>query len=254
MEIQRHNSSDNGADRHDWVKSALFELRESFKHEQPTLIDIGAGEGIYRETIESLGFEYFAHDFGGYSATNATTGIRDSKWDYTTLTYSCDILELPLEKTFDVVICTEVLEHVPDPVASLKHISKLVKNDGYLLITVPMMSFVHQEPYYFSSGLSTYWFEYWIPRVSMDIEKLIVQGDYVDFMRQEIERIFYEIVPSKFPNRKGIRNFPYRLGEIIPAMTDRLRRNLNKELLESAGFGTWCIARSPRQSIYKSAE
>lgn len=246
MGIQRIHSSDNGADRHSWVKLELAELRKRYPDIKPTLIDVGAGEGIYRETIEELGYEYFAHDFGGYSASKATTGIRDNKWDYTSLTFSCDILEIPLEKTFDVVICTEVLEHVPDPVASLKHISKLVSKGGYLLITVPMMSFVHQEPYYFNSGLSTYWFEYWMPRASMEIEKLIVQGDYVDFLRQEIERNYYEIIPPKFPNIKGIRNLPYSFGARIPSIINGMRRSMKSELLESAGFGTWCIAHLPK--------
>ena len=40
-------------------------------------------------------------------------------------------------RTFDVVTCFEVLEHVPDPVATLTCMETLVGADGHLVISVP---------------------------------------------------------------------------------------------------------------------
>lgn len=44
-------------------------------------------------------------------------------------------LELP---KLDVLICTEVLEHIPDYKTSIKNISKLVDKDTLVIITVPL--------------------------------------------------------------------------------------------------------------------
>jgi 2-polyprenyl-3-methyl-5-hydroxy-6-metoxy-1,4-benzoquinol methylase len=47
-----------------------------------------------------------------------------------------DKLELP-EESFDRVICTEVLEHVVDPDAVLAAMSRLVRPDGLIVVTIP---------------------------------------------------------------------------------------------------------------------
>jgi 2-polyprenyl-3-methyl-5-hydroxy-6-metoxy-1,4-benzoquinol methylase len=48
---------------------------------------------------------------------------------------------------FDVVVCSEVIEHVPEPVALLKGIACLLEPDGWLVLTTPM------ETYGSSTGL-----------------------------------------------------------------------------------------------------
>jgi len=49
-----------------------------------------------------------------------------------------DALHIPLaEKSIDVVFCTEVIEHVNDPIKLLKEIHALLKLKGTLVITVP---------------------------------------------------------------------------------------------------------------------
>jgi len=49
-----------------------------------------------------------------------------------------DVANLPFkEQTFDVVICREVIEHVPDADATFQEIRRVLKPEGYLLITTP---------------------------------------------------------------------------------------------------------------------
>lgn len=76
------------------------------------------------------------------SATIAGCDISESMNDstkafarltYTPLTHSW---KLPYpDATFDRVICSGVLEHVPIPSASLSELNRIVKNDGYLIVT-----------------------------------------------------------------------------------------------------------------------
>ena len=63
--------------------------------------------------------------------TDATK--RFARLHYTPLDHSW---RLPYDDaSFDRVICSGVLEHVPIPSASLRELNRIVENDGYLIIT-----------------------------------------------------------------------------------------------------------------------
>jgi len=48
-----------------------------------------------------------------------------------------------LSGTFEVILCTEVLEHVVDPFAAVRELKRIIKKDGYLLITTPLNARIH---------------------------------------------------------------------------------------------------------------
>ncbi len=50
---------------------------------------------------------------------------------------------------FDYVFSTEVMEHVPEPKDFLKEIHRVLKPGGVLILTVPFMVPLHEEPYDF---------------------------------------------------------------------------------------------------------
>jgi hypothetical protein len=133
------------------------------------------------------------------------------------------------------VICTEVVEHVPDPVALIKKLSALTNSGGYILVTVPFLSLMHQSPFWFSSGLSPFWFEHWAEKLNLEICELEVSGDYIDLMEQEISRLL------NF--KKPIRGIT-RLSKLVKLF----RRLLPVGVLESGGFGTFCIMRQRQTS------
>ena len=64
--------------------------------------------------------------------------------------YEFDGTRIPMpDNEFDVVICTEVLEHATDPDALLKEIARVSKVDGLLFLTVPFIWGLHELPYDF---------------------------------------------------------------------------------------------------------
>lgn len=59
--------------------------------------------------------------------------------------------------TFDIVLCSEVLEHVYNPCAVLSEIYRILKPDGRALLTVPFFYQVHADPHDFGRYTETYW-------------------------------------------------------------------------------------------------
>ena len=101
---------------------------------QGLCLDIGCGDQPYRALIESSGTQYESVDVERRSED---------------LTYMADIHNMdaiPGER-FDCAICLEVLEHVSNPFIAVAQISRLLKTDGLLILSVPHLSRVHEAPH-----------------------------------------------------------------------------------------------------------
>ena len=224
MSYQQVPNTSNAGFRDEWVGKAL--LRCKPESTAPTLLDVGAGISPYKPVALRHGYTYRSHDFSSYVPSEASPGLQDESWQYPSHDFVCDITRIPDEAMSDVLLCTEVLEHVPDPVRAFERMAELVKPAGHLVVTVPFISLMHQSPFWFQAGLSPYWFEHWADEVGLDVVELTVQGDYADLMSQEVARLlrFERRIPG--------------LGRAGGAVAKRLRRFLPPAVLESGGFGT----------------
>jgi 2-polyprenyl-3-methyl-5-hydroxy-6-metoxy-1,4-benzoquinol methylase len=91
-----------------------------------SVLDVGAGPMPFKAEFESLGFNYKSHDFNSYNPSQvSSSGLQNSTWEHPPHDFVCDILEIPLNEEYGLVICTECLEHVPDPVAAFDRLVKL---------------------------------------------------------------------------------------------------------------------------------
>ena len=105
------------------------------------LLDVGAGETPWRDLLPA-GVEYVGVDadlsgeFGMRHRSNITS------YDGKTLPYG--------NGSFDHVLCTEVLEHVSDPLAFLADIQRVLRSGGSLILTVPWSARLHHLPYDYS--------------------------------------------------------------------------------------------------------
>ena len=218
----------NESYRHFWVRESLGKFKGA--HNRGKLLDVGAGQSPYKEFILQIGLEYFSHDFALYVPNNESPGLQNQEWIYPKHDFQCDLLELSQDIKYDVVLCTEVLEHVPDPVAALKHMVNLVQPFGLLIITVPFMSLMHQSPHWYSSGLSPFWFEHWSSELGLEIELLEVSGDYMDFLDQELHRAM--------PHARTFPKFGWIISKFLQTQV-----KLTNELRQSGGFGVMVILR-----------
>jgi SAM-dependent methyltransferase len=176
----------NEAARHAWVRDQLARLPAGWR-----ILDAGAGEQQYRKFCGHL--RYVSQDFGQYKPDESPhrgTGLQVQGWAYGKLDYVCDITAIPEpDGSFDVILCTEVFEHIPDPPAAVREFARLLRPGGELILTAPFCSLTHFAPYHFATGFSRYWYEHHLPANGFDLAELTPNGNYFEFAAQEVRRL-----------------------------------------------------------------
>lgn len=115
------------------------------------VLDVGAGSCPYRPLFAHC--EYRAQDFAGLQGEQLRHG------GYGGIDYLCDATAIPVpDGSFDAVLCTEVLEHVPAPDALIRELARVLRPGGRLMLSAPLGSGIHQEPYHFYGGYTPYWY------------------------------------------------------------------------------------------------
>lgn len=91
---------------------------------------------------------------------------------------------------FDVVICSEVLEHTRDPRVVLAEVSRVLRPGGRLLIAVPFLYQIHASPHDFGRYTDFFWRSA-LENSGFTVERLEKQGLYwsvmLDFLRFPID-------------------------------------------------------------------
>lgn len=142
------------------------------------ILDVGAGSCPYRELFSHC--EYRAQDFSGLQPVQLRYG------GYGSIDYVCDATAIPVEgDTFDAVLCTEMLEHVPDPQAVVRELSRILKPGGRLLLTAPLGCGIHQEPHHFYGGYTPYWYRHFLSNLDFERIDIKANGGSLRFFGQE---------------------------------------------------------------------
>tara|TARA_R110001592_G_scaffold215025_2_gene468306 strand:+ start:83859 stop:84608 length:750 start_codon:yes stop_codon:yes gene_type:complete len=121
-----------------WWNTATGELARGVKiRSTDTVIDVGCGDGRHSFFCARQGAEVLFIDRDAEILAGAEKSIMATPAHaYRAILSDCDPIPLP-EATGDVVICTEVLEHVPDPRQFLAELVRVAKPAARLVVTVP---------------------------------------------------------------------------------------------------------------------
>lgn len=161
-----------------WERSALgLSLLYDFKkvlipkYVHGKLLDAGAGKLSYRHLVKPYITKYRSLDF---------------RQTHPELDYVGDVQKIPLpDNSFDTVLCAEVLEHVPEPLQALKEIRRVLKPNGYLVMSTPLLMYLHNEPHdfyrYTNHGLA-----HLLKQAGFTIESIEPSGAFFSFVQGTI--------------------------------------------------------------------
>lgn len=119
--------------RADLPERCVYWLRAVLKYKVPPAktLELGAAHGGFVALLRLAGFD--------------AKGLELSPWiaDYASRTFGVPMLQGPIERqplepgTFDVVAMMDVIEHLPDPIGTLRACVRLLKADGVLFVQTP---------------------------------------------------------------------------------------------------------------------
>jgi ubiquinone/menaquinone biosynthesis C-methylase UbiE len=224
---------DNFQTRDQWLQQVLTSLPEGLR-----ILDAGAGEQQYKKYCTHL--QYVSQDFAQYNPQQVDAGLQMEKWDYGKLDIVSDIASIPEpDASFDVIMCTEVFEHIINPREAIREFTRLLKPGGTLIITAPFCSMTHFAPYHFYTGFNLYFYQTELPANGFTVESITPNGNYFEYLAQEMNHLPFfagKYAGAQF-NRKE--RFAHR---IVQKLLERLSRN-DKGSTELLCFGLHVVAR-----------
>ena len=101
------------------------------------VLDIGSGVGTLDFYLALHGKTILGIETSHKAVKIANRSLKNFNLENKIKFIQEDFFKLNLNKTFDFVICSEVLEHLQDDQAAIKKIYGLIKKNGLVMITVP---------------------------------------------------------------------------------------------------------------------
>ena len=139
-------------ERYDWVNDTkypekLFHILRANKiasiinkltvDNRVKILDVGCGTGLITRRLNST--DITALDINPWALERAKLNVKKENVKFVL----GDAEDLPfLSEQFDIVVCTEMLEHIIRPDLALECMNKVLKPDGLLIGSVPSKNFI----------------------------------------------------------------------------------------------------------------
>ena len=203
------------------------------KNKYPRILEVGSGLGYLTYAFRKAGFNIFGLDI-------SETAVEAAKERYGDYYISGDLYKYSIENvgSFDIVILTEVIEHIDDITSFTSSLSKLLTPNGQIVMTTPNKSFYPSDAIWVSDSPPIHC--WWLSEESIKYlsGKLGMSVSFIDFsdyyrnnytpMRLDVNKkisgrrsIFTakgKLIKSK--NKSKVKNtfkaFGYSLGKIQP--------------------------------------
>jgi len=150
-------------------------LLPRLRHASGRLLDVGCGSMPYRLYVPPSVTSYEGMDVEARTA--GVTYIGDAQ----------DMNQV-MAKSYDFVLCSEVLEHLPRPEAAIAEMARILKPSGQLLLSVPFLSRLHEEPHdyfrYTEHGLRAL-----LERHEFEVREIVPIGSVFSFLGHQISTL-----------------------------------------------------------------
>jgi SAM-dependent methyltransferase len=114
------------------------DLRRELAGFSGRLLDIGCGNSPFRHLLDPARTQYQGIDV----EVASSFGYKNPD----TIYYDGKVIPFP-DDSFDAVLCTEVLEHVPDHGPFVREMHRVLKPGGLALVTLPWSARFHYQPH-----------------------------------------------------------------------------------------------------------
>lgn len=194
-----------------------LELLKPFLKDKEKVLDVGGYRGELGDLLPNS-IRYYVLDFDKKALEEARKkGAITRK-----INFDQEVIKWPKEEPFDIVVATEVFEHLKDPARHLVEIKKLLKDDGILLVSLPNENmFYHRLVSLFGFGVDYFAFQLYkhlhLPTISqsrkfLEQEFKILKEDYLINVSARSSRFeFLGSFLTLFPDR-----FWYFLAHLWP--------------------------------------
>jgi 2-polyprenyl-3-methyl-5-hydroxy-6-metoxy-1,4-benzoquinol methylase len=151
----------NPVHHHDYLISPLLELLSQEKlpsQTKPRVLDLGCGNGSLSHLIAQQGYEVVGVEDSEQGVAIARRSFPDCHF------IQASIYELPyaeLENSFDIVLSTEVIEHLLYPRELVRAAKKCLKPNGRLILTTPYHGYLKNLVLALSGKMDTHFNSLW---------------------------------------------------------------------------------------------
>lgn len=108
------------------------------------------------------------------------------------------------DSCFDAVICSELLEHVPNPLIVLHEAHRVLRVPGVLLICVPFLFRLHGDPYDYGRYTPRYWEEN-LTRIGFSDVEIERQGLFWSVLVEMLRSLAHEMFQQERPRSAWMR-------------------------------------------------
>lgn len=146
------------------------------------IIDLGCGTMRFKDLLMSKADVYHTLDLWPWSED---------------VTYAGDVQNMSMiaGASYDSALCLEVLEHVPNPSRAIAEIHRILKPGGVLIVSVPHLSRLHDEPYdYFR--FTIHGLRYLLEDGNLEVLEIQRKGGLFMFLGHQISTILLSAVWS----------------------------------------------------------
>ena len=99
------------------------------------VIDIGCGGGLLTEGMAARGAQVIGIDMGKAPLSVARLHQHESGLEIDYRQTTAELMATEQAGSFDTVTCMEMLEHVPDPAATITACAQLIRDDGRVFLS-----------------------------------------------------------------------------------------------------------------------
>lgn len=152
------------------------------------VLDAGAGTAPYADV-----FKHLTYETADYAGTEGK--------DYSHIDYACDIVSIPVEnECFDLVWCSQTLEHCRDPLAVLQEFYRVLRPGGEAWLTAPFYYEEHEKPWDFYRFTRFAW-QHFADVVGFDVIEIEPLEGYYATLAYSL-RMAAKHLPNEMPARK----------------------------------------------------